>query len=138
MFQSLLQPDRVPDFLPPIRQIVRVDDEIEIKAYYAGHVLGAAMFHVRVGNQASLFSFLIINEICPTLNAHVLLFPEPGVHRRLQHDPRPSPGRRLDRQVQARPAHHRVHLRHHHQGLQALQGARLSEKGSSLLSILSM
>ena len=32
---------------------MRVDDEIEIKAYYAGHVLGAAMFQVRVGNQVS-------------------------------------------------------------------------------------
>ena len=30
---------------------MRVDDEIEIKAYYAGHVLGAAMFHIKVGNQ---------------------------------------------------------------------------------------
>ena len=37
-----------------LHQIVRVDDEIEIKAYYAGHVLGAAMFHVRVGNQVTL------------------------------------------------------------------------------------
>ena len=34
-----------------LHQIVRVDDEIEIKAYYAGHVLGAAMFHIKVGNQ---------------------------------------------------------------------------------------
>jgi integrator complex subunit 11 len=27
-----------------------VDDEIEIKAYYAGHVLGAALFHIKVTN----------------------------------------------------------------------------------------
>lgn len=29
---------------------------IEITAYYAGHVLGAAMFHVRVGEQSVLYS----------------------------------------------------------------------------------
>lgn len=35
---------------------MRVDDELEIKAYYAGHVLGAAMFHVRVGNQSVVYT----------------------------------------------------------------------------------
>ena len=30
------------------------DVPIEIKAYYAGHVLGAAMFHVRVGENGTL------------------------------------------------------------------------------------
>ena len=39
-----------------LHQIVRVDDEIEIKAYYAGHVLGAAMFQVRVGNQSLVYT----------------------------------------------------------------------------------
>lgn len=39
-----------------LHQIVRVDDEIEIKAYYAGHVLGAAMFHIRVGNQSLVYT----------------------------------------------------------------------------------
>ncbi len=29
-----------------LHQVVKVDDQIEIKAYYAGHVLGAAMFQV--------------------------------------------------------------------------------------------
>eukprot|EP00053_Salpingoeca_punica_P011156 m.99812 g.99812 ORF g.99812 m.99812 type:complete len:609 (-) comp15603_c0_seq1:155-1981(-) len=39
-----------------LHQAVRVDDELEIKAYYAGHVLGAAMFHVRVGNQSVVYT----------------------------------------------------------------------------------
>ena len=29
-----------------LHQVVQVDSELEIKAYYAGHVLGAAMFQV--------------------------------------------------------------------------------------------
>ena len=33
-----------------------MDDELEIKAYYAGHVLGAAMFHVRVGQQSLVYT----------------------------------------------------------------------------------
>ncbi|KAJ1925444.1 Integrator complex subunit 11 [Tieghemiomyces parasiticus] len=32
------------------------DDEIEIKAYYAGHVLGAAMFYVRVGTESIVYT----------------------------------------------------------------------------------
>ena len=35
---------------------VQVDSELEIKAYYAGHVLGAAMFHVRVGDQSVVYT----------------------------------------------------------------------------------
>ena len=31
-------------------ETIQVDDELEIKPYYAGHVLGAAMFHVRVND----------------------------------------------------------------------------------------
>ena len=31
-----------------LHEVIKVDDELEIKAYYAGHVLGAAMFHVKV------------------------------------------------------------------------------------------
>lgn len=31
-----------------LHQSVMVDSELEIKAYYAGHVLGAAMFHIKV------------------------------------------------------------------------------------------
>ncbi|XP_028131124.1 integrator complex subunit 11 [Diabrotica virgifera virgifera] len=39
-----------------LHQSVMVDNEIEIKAYYAGHVLGAAMFWVRVGNQSIVYT----------------------------------------------------------------------------------
>ncbi|XP_037089149.1 integrator complex subunit 11-like [Pollicipes pollicipes] len=39
-----------------LHQTVQVDSEIEIKAYYAGHVLGAAMFHVRVGDQSVVYT----------------------------------------------------------------------------------
>ena len=34
----------------------QVDDELEIKAYYAGHVLGAAMFCMRVGDQSVVYT----------------------------------------------------------------------------------
>ncbi|CAO3692339.1 unnamed protein product [Rhizopus stolonifer] len=33
-----------------------VDDELEIKAYYAGHVLGAAMFYVRSGQESVVYT----------------------------------------------------------------------------------
>ncbi|KAI9595538.1 beta-lactamase-like protein [Syncephalis fuscata] len=39
-----------------LHETIRVDDELEIKAYYAGHVLGAAMFHVRVGHQSVVYT----------------------------------------------------------------------------------
>ncbi|KAG8222295.1 hypothetical protein J437_LFUL001837 [Ladona fulva] len=39
-----------------LHQTVMVDDELEIKAYYAGHVLGAAMFRVRVGSQSVVYT----------------------------------------------------------------------------------
>jgi len=29
---------------------------LEIKAYYAGHVIGAAMFHCRVGDQSFVYT----------------------------------------------------------------------------------
>ena len=31
-----------------LHEVIQVDPEIQIKAYYAGHVLGAALFHIRV------------------------------------------------------------------------------------------
>lgn len=34
----------------------QVDTDFEIKAYYAGHVLGAAMFHIRVGQQTLVYT----------------------------------------------------------------------------------
>jgi integrator complex subunit 11 len=39
-----------------LHQIVRVDDDLEIQAFYAGHVLGAAMFYVRVGSESVLYT----------------------------------------------------------------------------------
>lgn len=39
-----------------LHQSVMVDNDIEIKAYYAGHVLGAAMFWVRVGSQSIVYT----------------------------------------------------------------------------------
>lgn len=37
-------------------QAVKCGDDIEITAYYAGHVLGAAMFHVKVGEESVLYT----------------------------------------------------------------------------------
>jgi integrator complex subunit 11 len=39
-----------------LHQVVQVDADLEIKAYYAGHVLGAAMFQVKVGNQSVVYT----------------------------------------------------------------------------------
>ncbi|XP_065559433.1 integrator complex subunit 11-like isoform X4 [Artemia franciscana] len=39
-----------------LHQVVQVDNEIEIKAYYAGHVLGGAMFHIKVGTQSLVYT----------------------------------------------------------------------------------
>ncbi|KAL4221575.1 Integrator complex subunit 11 [Mactra antiquata] len=39
-----------------LHEVIQVDDELEIKAYYAGHVLGAAMFHVKVGQQSLVYT----------------------------------------------------------------------------------
>lgn len=39
-----------------LHQTIKVDDEIEIKAYYAGHVLGAAMIYVRVGQESVVYT----------------------------------------------------------------------------------
>ncbi|XP_071451112.1 integrator complex subunit 11 [Hetaerina americana] len=39
-----------------LHQTVMVDNELEIKAYYAGHVLGAAMFRIRVGSQSLVYT----------------------------------------------------------------------------------
>ncbi|KAI9006912.1 beta-lactamase-like protein [Hyaloraphidium curvatum] len=37
-------------------QVIKVADDLEIKCYYAGHVLGAAMFHIRSGNQSVVYT----------------------------------------------------------------------------------
>lgn len=39
-----------------LHQSIMVDPELEIKAYYAGHVLGAAIFWVRVGSQSIVYT----------------------------------------------------------------------------------
>ena len=39
--------------------VLQVDDEMEIKAYYAGHVLGAAMFMIKVGEQSIVYTVSI-------------------------------------------------------------------------------
>nr|KAG5710070.1 hypothetical protein BaRGS_030146 [Batillaria attramentaria] len=39
-----------------LHQTIQVDDELEIKAYYAGHVLGAAMFHIKVGQYSVVYT----------------------------------------------------------------------------------
>lgn len=39
-----------------LHQTIHVDDELEIRAYYAGHVIGAAMFYVRVGNASCVYT----------------------------------------------------------------------------------
>ena len=39
-----------------LHESVHVDDELEIKAFYAGHVLGACMFYVKVGDQSVVYT----------------------------------------------------------------------------------
>lgn len=39
-----------------LHQTLKVDDDIEIKAYYAGHVLGAAMIYIRVGQESLVYT----------------------------------------------------------------------------------
>ncbi len=44
-----------------LHQTLMIDDELEIKAYYAGHVLGAAMFRIRVGEESVVYTVNINN-----------------------------------------------------------------------------
>lgn len=39
-----------------LHQTVHIDAELSIKAYYAGHVLGAAMFHVQAGDESVVYT----------------------------------------------------------------------------------
>ncbi|XP_073678820.1 integrator complex subunit 11 [Garra rufa] len=39
-----------------LHQTVQVDEELEIKAYYAGHVLGAAMVQIKVGLESVVYT----------------------------------------------------------------------------------
>ena len=47
-----------------LHQSVKVDDDLEIKAYYAGHVLGAAMFQVKVGSQSFVYTVSLFCTFC--------------------------------------------------------------------------
>ncbi|KAJ6771818.1 INTEGRATOR COMPLEX SUBUNIT 11 [Salix koriyanagi] len=39
-----------------LKQTLQVDDDLQIRAYYAGHVLGAAMFYAKVGESAMVYT----------------------------------------------------------------------------------
>ncbi|GAM27399.1 hypothetical protein SAMD00019534_105740, partial [Acytostelium subglobosum LB1] len=39
-----------------LHQTIHVDDELSIKPYYAGHVLGAAMFYCKVGEESVVYT----------------------------------------------------------------------------------
>ncbi|XVF43556.1 hypothetical protein PTKIN_Ptkin02bG0049400 [Pterospermum kingtungense] len=39
-----------------LKQTVQVDKDLQIRAYYAGHVIGAAMFYTKVGDAAMLYT----------------------------------------------------------------------------------
>ncbi|XP_077210581.1 cleavage and polyadenylation specificity factor 73 kDa subunit-II isoform X2 [Tasmannia lanceolata] len=39
-----------------LKQTVQVDKDLQIRAYYAGHVLGAAMFYAKVGESAMVYT----------------------------------------------------------------------------------
>ncbi|KAL7000859.1 Cleavage and polyadenylation specificity factor subunit 3-II [Sarracenia purpurea var. burkii] len=39
-----------------LKQTVRVNRDLQIRAYYAGHVLGAAMFYAKVGDTAIVYT----------------------------------------------------------------------------------
>ncbi|XP_065632555.1 cleavage and polyadenylation specificity factor subunit 3-II [Quercus suber] len=39
-----------------LKQTVHVDKDLQIRAYYAGHVLGAAMFYAKVGDTAMVYT----------------------------------------------------------------------------------
>lgn len=39
-----------------VHETVQLGEDFEVKAYYAGHVLGAAMFFVRVGSESCLYT----------------------------------------------------------------------------------
>ena len=42
-----------------LHQVIKVDDQLSIKAYYAGHVLGAAMFKITVGSERYHLKFVL-------------------------------------------------------------------------------
>ncbi|CAI0627821.1 unnamed protein product [Linum tenue] len=42
--------------LVDLKQTIQVDKDLQIRAYYAGHVLGAAMFYAKVGDGSMLYT----------------------------------------------------------------------------------
>nr|XP_002128796.2 integrator complex subunit 11-like [Ciona intestinalis] len=56
-FDSKMIKDCMKKVIPVnLHQTIHVDDQLEIKAYYAGHVLGAAMFLLKVGTDSVLYT----------------------------------------------------------------------------------
>ena len=55
-------------------QVTKVDEQLEIKAYYAGHVLGAAMFQIRVGSQSVVYT----GDYNMTPDRHLVLITDPN------------------------------------------------------------
>ena len=51
-----------------------MDEQLEIKAYYAGHVLGAAMFQIRVGSQSVVYT----GDYNMTPDRHLVLITDPN------------------------------------------------------------
>lgn len=61
VFMLFTSAPALPLFLQQIELLLlccwwQVDDELEIKAYYAGHVLGAAMVHIKVGSESVVYT----------------------------------------------------------------------------------
>ena len=75
---------------------LQVDEELEIKAYYAGHVLGAAMVHIKVGSESVVYTVRkeqktqeLVDSLTLVLNFnHVIVFFVVHLLGRLQHDAR--------------------------------------------------
>lgn len=57
------------DKITPINmnETIQIDEDITITPYYAGHVIGAAMFHVKVGEQ----SFVYTGDFSTTADQHL-------------------------------------------------------------------
>ena len=139
--------------------LFQVDDELEIKAYYAGHVLGAAMFQMRVGNQsvvytvsykyllwtASHISYLFPIQFVQTLTLTQVLVSAQfkwGISLSileflfaigwLQYDAGQTLGRSVDRQVSPGCADHWDDVRHNDPRLETLQRKGLSQESARL------
>jgi predicted metal-dependent RNase len=54
LFSSLCESDTVDSFVPSV--FCFLSDQLEVTAYYAGHVIGAAMFHIRVGTHSIVYT----------------------------------------------------------------------------------